>query len=88
MNPIRTIRQALGWSQDQLGLVVGASGSRISRLERGFDSLRAHQAEAIARVSDWLPAKLIEEHESFRRSYQAQLISEAQATVTADEDQD
>ena len=37
---IRTLRRKRGWSQEQLGAMVGFSQSKISKIERGdWDSL-------------------------------------------------
>lgn len=77
MSPIKDVRDALGWSQDQLGLAIGVHGSRISRLERGLDSLRTVEAEAVAKLGGWTVGRLIEAHESFRRARQASLLEEA-----------
>lgn len=38
---IRTLRRKRGWSQEQLGAMVGFSQSKISKIENGdWDSLR------------------------------------------------
>ena len=60
---IRTLRRKRGWSQEQLGAMVGFSQSQISKIERGdWDSLS--DLKLIARALGVKLKDLIDESDS------------------------